>query len=237
MAQINIGSVTADDAAGRLLIPIDRVENINVAPGPYHNELNTLKVLEHGIIVLVNNVWTREQKDRPADLNVRHFIFAPDTSDIQMVTCVFHWFALSVCNYARMVGFIRGLELKEFSRSDLLDKSNFKDISEKIGIYVNGIPELKPVVLYRNKIAGHFAITAPHRDDNIATLNLSAMPHIVQDGGKYIAGGMALGVGNSAGFRSSEITPWSLTDVFQSMLPRYWPDVTPATGSNPPLTF
>ena len=110
---------------------------------------------------------------------INTFIFGQDfdgtKTHLDLIACLFHWFGVSVYNYARLIGFMRGLSQGAFSRSDLGEPLKCKSISEVVDAYVNGIPELQHVRIWRHKVAAHFAITAPHKDDNIATLDLSVI--------------------------------------------------------------
>ena len=74
------------------------------------------------------------------------------------------------------------------------------------------------------KVAGHFAITAPIEKDNIATLDMSVMHPLSLENGIYHVGGMTLFKKNSTGEHTSDIPTWSLTKVFDSLGPRYWPN-------------
>lgn len=237
MAQINLGpsmKPSDDPQPGIASIPLDRIDNLIAPIDRYHNELGTLKTLEVGILALVNSVWFREQKF-VGDGKTTTSLFFTEDADTKIVSCIFNWFAISVCNYASLVGFIRALEKGGFSRKDLLDKKKGKKIADASKAYVKGIPELEKVLLWRNKVAAHYAITDPH-DDNIATLDLSAMPQISLVGGKYYAGAMALFIKYSSGPYDSKLPTWSLTEVFQSLLTRYWVDVIPNNSSTlPPM--
>ena len=55
------------------------------------------------------------------------------------------------------------------------DPTKFKAIKESVDRYAHGVPELESVVVWRNKVAAHFAITHPFKHDDIATLGMSVM--------------------------------------------------------------
>lgn len=209
-------------------IVLDGIDNLAVDSKDLGNEIRTLQMLRQGLFSLTSSVKRREA--RFAELaKVARFTFVGATSeeeeaDLNMVACMFHWFGVSLCNYARLVGFIRGLDLKQFSRSDLRTPSAFEGVSKSVSTYVSGISELAPVLVWRNKVAGHFAITDPRKQDNIATLDLSVMFPVSLDDGVYNVGGMQLTRSNSSGPFTSQIPPWSVTQVFESLIPRFWPD-------------
>jgi hypothetical protein len=151
--------------------------------------------------------------------------------DLNLIACFFHWFGVSVINYARLVGFIRGLELNQFTRDDLKNSQKSKDISKQVKTYVESVPELASVLIWRNKVAGHFAITDPRPDDNIATLNMSVTFPVTLSNGKYLVGDMSMMMTNASGIHASALPTWSVTEVYESLIPRFWPNVKISTTS------
>ena len=82
---------------------------------------------------------------------------------IGLLSRAFQWYAVSACNYAQLVGWLE-------TRNPEAAKN-----------YVaRNLPRL---LSYRNKVAAHFALTAP-RGDNEADLAPSAMTHISYVGGR-----------------------------------------------------
>jgi hypothetical protein len=130
---------------------------------------------------------------------------------------------VSVCNFARLVGFINGLEKKLFTREDLDAKANFPKIKKVVDNYANSLIELEKVRVWRNKVSSHFAITDPYPDDNIATLDMSVVFPVSFDN-RYIVGGWTMMKSNSTGPHASQLPRWSLTEVFESLVPRFWPN-------------
>ena len=150
---------------------------------------------------------------------------------------LFHWFAVSACNYARLVGLVHGLQLNEISRADLRDETRFQHVKDTVKKYVNKVGELADVLRWRNKVAGHFAITDPRAGkkdaDNIATLDMSVMPMFSNFDGRLRANAYTLRRGNSKESHVPAIPSWSLTEVYEGLLPRYWPGIKP-TSPKPP---
>jgi hypothetical protein len=208
---------------------IDGVEKIEVDPTKHLNEVNTLLMLRKGFIELTIAVKNRESRYSDAAAKMK-FVFFGATSDEELeeqrlVSCFFHWFGVSVCNYARLVGFLRGLEQGQFTRADLMDSSKFKDISRTIKQYVEGIPELASVLVWRHKVAAHIAITDPYPSDNIATLNMSVMHPVSIENGLFYVGGMQLTQSGPTGTHTSALPQWSLSQVFAALTPRFWPEI------------
>ncbi len=186
-------------------------------------------MLRKGFMTIATAVKQREMHYQEIAKQAK-FTFFGATSDAQkednwLVGCFFHWFGVSVCNYARLVGFLRGLVRGQFTRADLRDSANFPDISKAIKQYVDSVPELAKVLVWRNKVAGHFAITDPRKDDNIATLNMSVMHPVSLNNGLYYVGAYTYTQTGLSGTHTSALPEWSLSQVFESLIPRYWPQV------------
>ena len=85
--------------------------------------------------------------------------------------------------------------------------------------------EIKEVLLWRNKIAAHFAITDPRKDDNIATLEASLFYPAIFDNERYRTGAMIFSRGQENISVESNIPYWSPTEVFELVAKRFMPDV------------
>jgi hypothetical protein len=210
-------------------IALDTIDKLEITPTDYFNEFRTLQTLMGGLHRLYSMIKRRELEfeRRCGCIKMTVHSFGMDfdgTRDhLDTIACFFHWFGVSVCNYARLVGFIHGLERKHFARADLTSKTNFKTIKAAVDAYADSVTELKNVQIWRNKVAAHFAITDPYKDDNIATLDMSVVFPVTFEG-RYVVGGLTMIRGNSMTSHTSQIPPWSLTEVFESLVPRFWTD-------------
>ena len=84
-----------------------------------------------------------------------------------LVACAFHWYSVTVCNYALLVGWI------------LNDGS-----SKKAKKYQKSV--LENVLLWRNKVGAHFAQADPLKDDSFAVRTQSVIfPVGYRDGAFY----------------------------------------------------
>lgn len=212
---------------------IDSTRSIAVDDSTCFNELRTLRYLRAGMIRLVNVVDRREAECRlsfPKGTHVWNFgIDVDDRSDhLDELACFFHWFGVSLCNYARLVGFLSALHSpgSQLTKADLRSDSGKKAIKKAVDEYVNNVPELQAVLKWRNKVGAHLAITDPRKDDNLATLDMSVMFPVCFSGERYHVGQLTLTVmrGNNPP-EKSEIPSWSITEVFESLMPRFWPNV------------
>jgi hypothetical protein len=175
-------------------IGIDTVAKLEISPGDHFNEVRTLKTLSRGLYQLYIMVKSRELEfERRCGQNKMimqsyGIDFDGSRENLEPIACFFHWFGVSVCNFARLVGFINGLEKKLFTREDLDAKANFPKIKKVVDNYANSLIELEKVRVWRNKVSSHFAITDPYPDDNIATLDMSVVFPVSFDN-RYIVGG------------------------------------------------
>ena len=221
---------------------LDAIEPVEVQEPDHFNEVRALMTLRRGLWGLANSVNNREAPYREMAKKMSYVVMGAEidgpTRDIDMVACFFHWFGVSLCNYARLVGFIRGLQKGEFTRADLSDETKTKDrlIKKSIDAYVRKIPELEPVRIWRNKVLAHFAITDPLKDDDIATLDMSVVFPVSYIAPHYVAGYFQMTRSNSSGTHTSELPEWSVTEVYEKIAPRFWPglkaEVLPPSGKS-----
>ena len=200
-------------------VVLDYIKGIELdRENPPLNNLHALNYLPSGIFTLVDQVGAKENEilRRPKH-KVPSFSLIFNRGHGENITvCCFHWFAISIINYVRLIGLI-----------DIMNKNNWKvsDIAknrEKISKYCTEyVREVIPaILLWRNKVAGHFAITNPRKEDNLATLEMSIMhpltylyPHYEVSAGKLSTEG-----------ETGEIPQWSLIKEFEKLIPRYWPN-------------
>jgi hypothetical protein len=210
-------------------ITLDAIEPLQVGDNEHVNEVGTLRTLHRGLWGLANSVANRKYPFLESPKKVKIVSLGRDfdatTQDIDMVACFFHWFGVSLCNFARLVGFIRGLKRGEYARADLSDpaKTKARVIKNSVDLYVESVPELQPVLVWRDKIAAHFAITDPRKDDNIATLDMSLIFPVTYASPRYRANYFQMIRSNAAGTTVSGFPEWSVTEVYEQLAPRYWP--------------
>jgi hypothetical protein len=125
-----------------------------------------------------------------------------DPLPMGLLSCAFQWYAVSACNYAQLVGWL-----------STRDPESAKEYVKKV------MPRLS---LYRNKVAAHFAITDPRRD-NEADLAASVMTHIVFAQGRLCAAALTPVLkAREDNVPVSRDLSWSLTLAHESLVQRYW---------------
>jgi hypothetical protein len=129
---------------------------------------------------------------------------------IGILSCAFQWYAVSACNYAQLVGWLA-------TRDPRLTKE-----------YVGRV--MPRLLKYRNKVAAHFALTDPLRD-NEADLAASVMTQIVYAQGRLCAAALTpIVLKEAQEITASRDLSWSLTLAHERLVPRYWP-------AGPPKSF
>jgi hypothetical protein len=211
------------------MVTIDHNLNIAIDESVGGNELTTLNYLSVGLLHLAHGVAKVEApiREREQNSNEKRWGYGnlPDLPPgaVYMLPCLFHWFGVSVINYARLVGFLSGLASNKFSRQDLEDKKVLETVNKHCKNYVDNISELKEVKLWRDKVAAHFAITAPKKEDNIAMLDFSVMYPVGYADNRFRVNVHTFTRTDSVGIEhQATLLPWSVTEVFEMMESRYW---------------
>jgi hypothetical protein len=187
-------------------------------------ELSTLMSLETGLNHIAMTVWQKEEPLRRRDGAAKRAAHpGTDPREARLLESYFHWFGVSLCTYVNLVGLLASLNSGAASRKDLKNKAGRKRIAAACKAYVTGISEIKDVLIWRSKVAGHFAMTDPREDDNhVVTLDMSAMHPISLLARRYHVRQWNLGH-NASGGPMYEFPPWSITEVYERLAPRYWP--------------
>lgn len=151
----------------------------------------------------------RQQLNPTGRRQVMAFGNYPGLSEIPqgLLTCAFHWYAVSACQYIRTVGTIAYRQ--DQSRALPLD-------------YVRSVaPE---VLAFRDKVAAHFAWNGLNRNDSEAEREASVMPQLSFVDDSFTVGAFTLSL-NRGGIssNSSTITPWSIVKLHTALRLRYWP--------------
>jgi hypothetical protein len=193
---------------------IDKIELPDDKARLHGNELRSLDYLARGLRFLYEQVQRVEDeviKRVSKDKKVLIFGNAPEMQGINqdLVACAFHWYAVTVCNYVKMVGWL----------------ANGGDSTKAVDYLKRVIP---PVKLWRDKVGAHFARTSPRKDDTPADLAKSVMFPISFDDDAFCAGSWTLTLGiRGKSHTSRQDMQWSLTHTHRDLIPRYWPGSTP----------
>jgi len=195
---------------------IDYIDNLVLSDNEaqkHYNELHSLGYLAKGLNFLYDQAQKLEAEVAKRVVNNKQVLIYGNAPQLQgipqdLAACAFHWYAVTICNYVKMVGWLV-----------------YGGDSTKARGYMGGV--LPQVYLWRHKVAAHFAIIDPRKDDNPADLAKSVMFPISFDGDAFYANSLTLTL--SRGGKSStsrQDMRWSLTHVHRALTPRYWPEST-----------
>ena len=182
------------------------------------NELRSLAYLHAGLSYLYGQVSRAEDQVRqrlPADKRFSLYGNAPELADINqgLLACAFHWYAVTACNYVRMVGWL----------------APDSQPSEALAYVKRVIPQ---VYEWRNKVGAHFALVDPNKEDTAADLAASVMFPIAFDDDAFWTGIFQLTVRQGGQTSTSrQDMRWSLTHTHDELISRYWPGIP---ASSPP---
>lgn len=188
----------------------------------HSNEAHMLNCLWVGLDMLARQVAGAEAlvKARLPKGHVHCGFNLPEYEGVnqQVIVSIFHWYANSVCNLVRLIGWFR---CKAYSSAEDPPK------------YVEEVlPEVRP---FRDKISAHFARTSGQGRDNEAERDASVISILNWDDGVFALPGWTI-TKHSSGKTSdsSEIATWSVTRVHRRLCERY--GVKPKVATPGPLT-
>ena len=216
------------------LFPIDSTLGISVSRDKYFNEITALMQLKQGLILLYNNVKCVELQKYNLGKNTITFGNDPSLPPEfkANLPCFFHWFGTSLCNYARLVGFVVSQETGKITINDLQSNPERKKIKDACDVYMHGLSELTEVLKWRNKVAAHFALTDPRKDDNIATMEASIIYPVGYKDDRFRTATLDFVKFEGNTSQSAEIPSWSLTETFELLINRFWPEITIVTNNS-----
>ena len=222
------------------LITLDTIIGLDVSEDDYFNEIRTIQSLQLGLAELALRIRHEEEPIRREEMNegvqLSFFGNRPGMNRhiIMLMPCFFHWFGVSLCNYVRLIGFINGLQSGRIKREMLEDKNHFGVIKNECSSYAKSVGEIQDILIWRNKVGAHFAITDPRKEDNPATLDMSVIHPVSYGNGRFRVHALALGRTDKDGNTySSNIPQWSITEVWEHLSNRYWPSLKfPSSEAN-----
>ena len=142
-----------------------------------------------------------------------------DKNSNPLITCIAHWYAVSLVNYLRFIALIEYTEKHNLNAEDLPKPEHAKFIKVHCDDYVDKlIPE---IVLWRHKVGAHFAATdaRPKKNDDRSMLSASLHGIPAWIDGRYF-------MGNNLNPNLNPIQHWSVTKTHEKLASRLWPEFT-----------
>lgn len=197
---------------------LDHVDNITLDEAHkvrFEFEVDTIRYLTEGLRFLAGAISRTEVQLRERGCHSRNSkeLWHGQDEELQdvpygLVVCCFHWYAVSACNMARLIGWIaRSLDETRPTPADYLQKV---------------LPRIRT---FRDKIAAHFAGAMEHRFDSPAERRLSVLPPIDYQRGYFVATPNVLIRAEAETLETSSsdaVLPWSLTVAHLQLGKRYW---------------
>jgi hypothetical protein len=153
----------------------------------------------------------RQRLNPEGKLQITSFGNLPEMALIpqRLLTCAFHWYAITACQYVRTVGAIacRADATRPFPPE-----------------YVKRV--IPDVLSFRDKVAAHFAWCTRNGKDSEAERLASILPQLSFVNDAFHVGAMTISV-TSGGKQSdsSAILPWSIAGVHRRLRERYHPEL------------
>ena len=203
---------------------LDHIDNIAVPGNVFAepaNEYWALVWLHQGMEFLYHQVHrcdeaARQQVNTKGNVRIMCSGNFPGLPEVPqgLLTCAFHWYAISACQYVRTVGAIAYRQ--DSARPRPQDYAN------------TVIPE---VVAFRDKVAAHFAWCTANKRDNPAERFASIIPPLVFQDDSFHVGAVAIHLRQGGKVSdSTDIQPWSLSKVHECLRQRYWTELVPGKG-------
>ena len=128
-----------------------------------------------------------------------------------------NWFSINVISFLRLTTLLKLMQKNNWQISDIKKKRNLikketKNLLRKVA------PE---VLLHRNKVAAHLAASDPFSDDTEGTLMSSLVSNISFSFPFY---SVTIKI-KPQGEGESALPVWNLTQVYEELTPRFWPDL------------
>jgi hypothetical protein len=204
-------------------VVLDHVDGLSLSASHarrYGNELRSLDYLAQGLTFLNRQVASFEDQVRQRT-GPGYVLLVGNHPLLEgvpqgLIACAFHWYAVSACNYSRLVGWLANGE----------DKDRALDYVRSV------VPKVK---IWRDKVGAHFARVKPGNRDSLADLITSVMFPIAFENGAFCTGAVTLIVKRSRKASSSRTDMrWSLTETHAALTTRYWPKaIVPKVGLQP----
>lgn len=193
---------------------IDHVDDLELPDEQvrkHNNELYTLRNLAVGLSFLnrqvakVEDAMIGSARGKLKVMAAGNIPGVPRTG-LSLVTCAFHWYAVSACNYVWLVGWL--------ARKADGKLPNPKEYAERV---------MPTVVKYRHKVAAHLATVLP-RDDSPADVATTLLfPVTLTDEGLSVGGWNVTTTEAGQRSQSKHDFQWSLTQTHRELSKRYWP--------------
>lgn len=137
------------------------------------------------------------------------------------IVCQFHWYANTLVNYLRLIGFIDITAKKNITLNDYKNEKNNQIRREVKQYCTDYVKTVAPdIYVWRNKVSAHFSMTDP-QDDSLSTIVNSVILGLNWNGKSLVMAPTGVVFDG----QHPNIPGWSLTEHFESLMERLWPEL------------
>lgn len=131
----------------------------------------------------------------------------------------FDWFSVSLVNYLRLVKLVGLVNERQWTELEQLKREGRLIVSQCHAYASRVAPE---AYMWRDKIGAHRAIHSPSNSETLSMLISSMTISIGFGAGRYRTPGATV---SQPGVSDALPTkPWSVTETYEKLAPRLWPD-------------
>lgn len=197
----------------------------------FHNQLGTLNTLFCGLATLANQVENLQKIARTSQDGEVVMGFYSDLESSfnlprgsnELLPCFYHWFGVTIVNFARSVGLMRGIQNGELASPPHLTRASRIQVKNYCNSYLHSVSEIAAAVVWRNKVFAHFSNTDPHEQDSESLLEQVSFYPMSYVDGLFKVGSWTIykNIDISAALPPPTLPAWSLTQMYEQFSKRY----------------
>ena len=197
---------------------IDKIRGISIErSGDNHNFISTINCIGKGLTSLYTTVKNKELSLIASAKGGSLFIAL--SSELDIYEQIHHWYAVSACNYIRMMGLACAIAQAEIDwptfKIKLQSKDGCQEIKQLSLTHARLVSEYQTLKNWRDKVSAHsLSIDPSHRDDDEFSLAYAFMPKKIA----FIDNNLKMGAMQYAGVSYPE---FSITKVHEGLRLRY----------------
>lgn len=236
-------------------VTVDYIDTITVSRDTHHNNLNVLRSLHTGMFHLATFTRRRELEALEKHGKDKVLYRGELTDETLLLGCIFDWFAISLVSYMSTIKLMQLLEDNKWELSHLREKTNREKLSEARNSYIESIaPDVLEwrnkiaahrvatdpradnlsMLVYSTMVdvtysspyycAGGTRIWVGNVEEEWEKYR-EHLPESGREGVSEAWQRQKLILGKLKGENPLTIRPWALTQTYESLSSRYWPDL------------
>ncbi len=234
---------------------LDHIDNIAVSRNMHHNNLNVLRSLHSGMFHLASFTRRRELEALKRYGKDQTLHVGELTNETLLLGCIFDWFAISLVSYMSTIKLMQVLEDNKWELSHLREKSNQEKLRGARSLYIESVapdvldwrnkiaahrvatdPRADNLSMLEYSTMVDISYSTPYYwagstrmwVGNIEEEWTKYREYLPESEREGIAGAWQrhkLILGKLKGKNPLAVRPWALTEMYESLSSRYWPDI------------